>query len=728
MKSIRGSTLALLFLLAPLATASRFQAGSPVEKVVNLLKDLKAKIEADGKTEQQGYDKYACWCEKTTKRKADAISAAQDDLRELGQGMLGLKGEIATLASEIAELSENIKANKAAQAEATSIRQKENTAYMAETTEMKEVLNALERAILVLQEGTKPSAFLQQGSAARAALQAVVNALPVSAAVKPEQVSMLSELVGGSAKYAPQSWTVQGILGDMYDTFSADLESATDTEATRNKNYEALIHNKTQQLNAMKTEKAEKEGSKAQAEGLLADKTQSYDDTEAQKQADIAFFDETKSACESKHNEWGTRSELRAEELDGIKKALEILTADDARALFSSAIKAGKETYVDNSYDAGVSIATLLQVSDDASEGAPATHAYAALKTSATATHSLRLAALAIRVREAKVGHFDGVIASIDSMMSTLREEDAADIAKRDQCKSEYQKIASKVADLEWKIRNNEAKIVKIEDMIQQRDAEKTQTIADIQAVEDQMEAMTAQRTSENQDFLSAKREDQAAIQLLDQAKAVLSRYYTQNEIEMGPIQGSVKGLALQQQQPDFEVSQFEAPDATFAGKGSRKGQAKNIVSVLTMLIEDLTDEIRNGMKDEQAAQLQYESAMRVAQQLKADLEAKKLSLEEAIARLTTEKGEEESLKTANEGEHQDEVDYKARITPDCDWILGAFQHRAEHRATEMAGLVKAKEFLAGYQPGQAALLDRSHAAPFDDGALASLKFLGLRQ
>jgi hypothetical protein len=39
--------------------------GSPVEKVVNLLTTLKAQTESDSKAEQQIYDKYACWCEKT---------------------------------------------------------------------------------------------------------------------------------------------------------------------------------------------------------------------------------------------------------------------------------------------------------------------------------------------------------------------------------------------------------------------------------------------------------------------------------------------------------------------------------------------------------------------------------------------------------------------------------------------------------------------------------------
>ena len=41
---------------------------TPVTKVVQLIQEMKAKIESDGKAEQKVYDKFACWCEKTTAR------------------------------------------------------------------------------------------------------------------------------------------------------------------------------------------------------------------------------------------------------------------------------------------------------------------------------------------------------------------------------------------------------------------------------------------------------------------------------------------------------------------------------------------------------------------------------------------------------------------------------------------------------------------------------------
>merc|ERR1719163_173360 len=103
------SVVVLLGLSAAVATGA--SEGSPVEQIVNLLKTLKEKTEGDGKAEQQIYDKYACWCETTSKRKADDIVQAQNDLRALGQRILKLKGKVATRTAEIQELSDDIEDN-----------------------------------------------------------------------------------------------------------------------------------------------------------------------------------------------------------------------------------------------------------------------------------------------------------------------------------------------------------------------------------------------------------------------------------------------------------------------------------------------------------------------------------------------------------------------------------------------------------------------------------------
>merc|ERR1711956_17721 len=162
------------------------------------------------------------------------------------------------------------------------------------------------------------------------------------------------------------------------------------------------------------------------------------------------------------------------------------------------------------------------------------TAAYHKLTDSARKTHSLRLAALAVRVQGTKAGHFDEVIAAIDEMIKTLKEEDLADIAKRDQCKDEYKNIASVIGEVTWLIEKNEAKIDKLIAKIKDLEAEKAKTIKPLEAVKAHMKEITKVRKEENEEFLKNKEDDQKVIKLLAKARTALVKYYKKNDIEMG--------------------------------------------------------------------------------------------------------------------------------------------------------------------------------------------------
>merc|ERR1719316_2290580 len=271
----------------------------------------------------------------------------------------------------------------------------------------------------------------------------------------------------------------------MYLTFSSNLESSTLDEANQNADYEQMYATLEKENNKMKATRARKETEKAEAEAMLADTTKAYDDTEKQMKADTEFFDQTKAACQSKHEEWTVRKELRDAELDGIDKALEILTSDEARELFAKSIKPGVETFLQIA-----STPSLLQDS----AFAPAARAYNAVKAQAKKSHSMRLAALAVSIRTAKAGHFDGVIKAIDEMLKTLEEEGAADLAKKTQCLDEYQNIAQTVKDLDWKIKNNKAKIAKLEKLIELRRSEKDEANAKIKETNEYIKNITKER------------------------------------------------------------------------------------------------------------------------------------------------------------------------------------------------------------------------------------------
>merc|ERR1719271_2327257 len=489
-----------------------------------------------------------------------------------------------------------------------------------------------------------------------------------------------------------------GILKDMYDTFSMNLEKSTEVEAVAQKNYESLIGVKENEMATLVDARKKKEGEKADAEKELADNSETLDDTTKQMKADTVFFDETKAACQAKDDEWSERVRARTEELAGINKALEILTSDDAKALFNKSIKPGKETF--------------LQID---SESKPEAKAYKTLKEHATKAKSLRLAAIAATLRTG--GHFDAVIAQIDKMMATLKEEEKGDIEQRDWCKEETFKNEQEASRYEYKIERTDAKIMKLTSKLEELEGTLQETIASILATKDDIKAMEDARKEQHAAFESAKSDDEGAVKLLAAAIESMTAFYKNNKIDQGEIQGAAQALI---QQPTFEVSADQAPDASFSSSGKSGGESKGIVSIMTMIKEDLEDEISNGVKDEGETQAKFEEQLGEANTLLEELKAKKTNLEQAISDTNTEIDENEVKKEDLEGLLKDEKDYLASIKPDCDWILNSFTERRTKRAAEMEGLLQAKGMLAGASPAM-----MQSGVDFNDNEFSTMHFSG---
>merc|ERR1719386_27286 len=139
------------------------------------------------------------------------------------------------------------------------------------------------------------------------------------------------------ASYSPQSATIMGILKDMYDTFSADLEKSNQDESNKQLTYEDLIASMTKQNKLWTEEVTSKEGQKSEKSQMLVENEELLAATQEQLKTDEEFFETARDSCKAKSNEWDERGRLRTEQLDGIQKALKILTSDEARATFESA-------------------------------------------------------------------------------------------------------------------------------------------------------------------------------------------------------------------------------------------------------------------------------------------------------------------------------------------------------------------------------------------------------
>merc|ERR1719235_649444 len=665
-----------------------------------------------------------------TARKATNIHQAMADIKSLSTQVLEYKGSVATLASEIAELSSEMQDNQGAQDEATAIREKENSEYLAQKAEMEQTLNALERGIKVLMgAGTGGDESLLQTRTQAAEMKLMMVARDVHVAVQKlpaehllaptalakvtsflqDPADYLDKKAKKSASYSPASATIQGILKDMYDTFSMNLEKGTETEATQQKNFETLMATKAKEMSTLASTREAKEGHKAEAEKNLADASQELDDTKAQMEADTALFDDTKAACNSKAAEWNERVRARSEELAGINKGLEILTSDESRALFSKAIKPGMETFLQE------------RSTSEADSASPAAKAYRRLKAAATQTKSLALAQLAAQLRTG--GHFDAVVSEIDKMIAVHKGEEQDDIEQRDWCKEETFKNEQEAARLTYKIEKHESKISKLTKKLEDLEASKAETVSQIQQTNEDIASMEESRIAEHNAFQSAKSDDEQASQLLAAAIEAMGAFYKNNGIDQGEIQGGANAL-IQAGEPVFERSADEAPDASFSSAGKSGGESKGIISLMTMIKEDLDDEVSNGVKSEKKAQKEFETQLGAAKKLVEDLTLKKTNLETGIADTNQEITDENVAKEGTEGLLTEEKDYLMSIKPDCDWILKEFQPRRDTRAQEVQGLIDAKGMLLG--AANPALVQTSAARSFNDADFDEVRLSGL--
>jgi len=692
--------------LAGLALLALVAAQSPVVKVVKLLTELEARIQGDGKVEQQSYDKTACWCEETLARKAKDISDAKAKIIELQTLIEKLEGEVATHGAEIAQLKKDIAKNLAAQKEATEMREKSNTAYEATKTEAEQCLGALEAAITVLTPAGKGAGFLSMSTmqeakvmSVAASMRSVLSNLPLTAmelsdadlhavqmfVEKPkdfialQKTSALQVSNNPAGDYAPQSTQIQGVLKGLYDSFAASLEKANGEESDQQKAFEELMATKKEELETLEATLEKHETDHAAKSKTLAESKQIRDYTMAQLKADEIFFQDTKDSCKALAVDWATRSRLRTEELQGIAKGLEILNSPEAQAIFSA------------------SSSTLLQV--DSSSAVVRVHSKSASR--AAAAHRLRAlaasnksplasAALSALAMEAETGGnkaFDKVIVQIDQMIADLRKEEQDDIAHRDRCQKQQGKNGNDMADLSHAIDKAKESIGRMETKESELKADVETLLAGIAETEKEMATLLKLRNKAVAEFREALDQDTKAVDLLGKALAALTAFYKKNTF-----------LQQGKQEPEVEytVDKDKMPDAGFSGAGSRKSDSAPIIGMIEAIKVDIENEMKVSQADEAAAQADYEKqrgAMRDS--VKADTETK-VATETELAELQAAMTDKASFKGRREADLAAQKDLESTLGDDCSWVQTHFGSRRDKRKTEISGLEEAKSYLAG--------------------------------
>jgi len=681
------------------ANAAYFRAktANPVAQVVTLLKELETKVKDEGNTEQKAYDKYACWCEDTLGRKATEIADGKEQIDSLQQSIIKMGGEVASHSIEVEQLKKDIAANVDSQRQANAVREKDAEAYAAERIESEQCIGALEAAVKVLAgAGSKKSAATLQEAQLLSVVAGVRSVLGRSKpSVSGDELEIVrrfvdhpDQFVGGSTgflsatqisnnpfgDYAPQSSQVSGILKTMYESFVASLEKANAEEAKAQGSFEKLMETKEAELKTLEATLQQTEGDEASKTKQHADDKELLDDTKKQLEIDEEFFQQTKTSCKTKAEEWAERTRLRSEELSGIAKAIEILGDPENNKVFENATS------------------TFVQLGSQRNRGSDARReAYQKIASVATRVQSLRLARLAVEVKTG--GHFNKILATIDKMVELLREEAKEDVAHKSRCEKSLEKNKLDTEDLEHEIKKGNKTIDRLKSEASALQDIVTEAEMQINATQGEMDEARQLRGEEMDGVVQALKDDADAIALIEEAIAALGKFYDRQKDD--------EEVLVQVSQPDDSA---DKPPETFKGeyKGNT-GESRGVIAILEMIKEDLQKEMQKSRGDDSAAQVMYKKSMDKMTESLQSQTSKKTAAEKDIAALEFKIADLEQEVDAKSADLDGEKKLKESLDTDCAWIDTHFESRKTKREAEIEGLQEAKMYLSGVDAGEQA-------------------------
>merc|ERR1740138_1794182 len=304
---------------------------TPVEKVIQLLKELQSELEAEAKTEAEAYDKYACFCKEQVDEKQYLIEKSEKKIEELDATITKLAADIAELNDAIAALAKSIAELEAEIKTQAETRAAEHADYLVKEKDTSDAIAALAGAIEALKESkaemVDAKLDLIQKKTSRAIQAASDSPLLMLSQEKSAAVVELQKLVGDQKPevYEYHSNDIIATLTDLWKYFlekkkeldTAEFESNAawekrDLDMKNNADFQSRDKAEKEKISAYKSELKEKaEADKLAEEGDLA--------------ADGNFLAVLKDECQEKAELWDQRSSTRAGELTAIASALEDL-------------------------------------------------------------------------------------------------------------------------------------------------------------------------------------------------------------------------------------------------------------------------------------------------------------------------------------------------------------------------------------------------------------------
>jgi len=646
--------LVILVLLSLGAVDATANSANPIRKVVTMLQDMQTKISAEGKTKEDAFNKYMCYCANADSTLGKGISDAQTKIPQVESAIQEGAASKKQMEAELKDAQVGRVEAKDAIAKANAIRAREAKAFAATKSDLDANLGALGKAIPAIEKGMS-GAFLQTNAAS------VLRQISVSADMVPADRDLLASFLSTGSSYAPKSGEIVGILKTLNDEMTKDLADATAEENSSIASFDSLVASKKKEIGAL-TKAIESKTSRVGQLGVkIAQMENDLEDTKEGLAEDQKFYADLDKNCAQKKAEWAAYKGMEAQEMVALADTIKILNDDDALELFKKTLPGASSSFMQ------------LQVGQKQMQ----LKALGALKAIRTADPRLDFIELAMR--GGKMG-FGKIIKMIDGLVVELKAEQGNDADKKSWCGAEFDKNEDKKKGLDLDVSDLGKAIEDGEEQIASFAAELKALTKGIKDLDSSVGEATATRKEEHDNFVETLAANNGAKDVLGFAKNRLQKFYNP-KLYVPPAMA--------------QVAPPPAPEANLAYKKSG-GESGGVINMIDLLVADLDKDIQTSKVDEKDAQSDYETFMGDASDKRA-LDSKAITdKESAKAETESELQANKDSKKSTTIEAMETAKYIGGLHQECDWLLSNFDSRQAARTGEIDALGKAKAVLSG--------------------------------
>merc|ERR1719201_253128 len=414
----------------------------------------------------------------------------------------------------------------------------------------------------------------------------------------------------------------------------------------------------------------EKTQSKAQRLADFESFTKEVEATSATLKTDEKYFADLEAQCTTKSEEFEARQQMRAEELEAIAKAIEVMSG--------STVSGAAEEHLPSFIQTRQSFALLRAHAAAPNDRAASVHRVMVfLQGRAKKADSRILANLAAKVTE--TGPFDKVVEMIKDLIQKLTTEAAEEADQKSWCDAELHNNKDTRDQKTEEVNRLTARSDMLHAQIAQLSSELEELADQISSLNLALKEATEDRAAEKAANMKAITDAKGAIPAVRSALKVLKDFYAKASTATALVQQSPAG---------------DAPgswDKPYTGMG---GSSKGVLGMLEVILADFVRLEQETTSSETEAQSSFD---KFASDSQADIDAK-----------TATSKEKETLKLAKTRDLEDtgkdlkstqkELDaalaYHNELKPSCVDAGVSFSERSQRRQEEIESLQEALKLL----------------------------------